>query len=50
MRMKIHQRTVTGEIVIGGVDTKVGIGDGRTRHVDRRNNLLKDKGRSACKS
>ena len=45
MRVEIHQRTVTGEIVIGGVNTKMGVGDGRARHVDNVNNLLKIGGR-----
>ena len=45
MRVKIHQRRVTRKVVIGGVNTKVGIGDGGTRHVQGVNNLLKIGGR-----
>ena len=44
--MKVHQRGVTREIVIGGIDTKVGVGNGRARHVQRVNNLLKIRGGS----
>ena len=46
MRMEIHQRRVAGKIVVGGINTKVGIGDGGTRHVQRVNNLLKVGGRT----
>ena len=44
MRMEIHQRGVTCKIVIGGVDTEMGISDGRVRHVQRVNDLLKIRG------
>ena len=44
--MEIYQRTVTGEIVIGGVNTKVGIGNSGARHVDTVNDLLKEGGRA----
>ena len=46
MGMEIHQRQVARKIVIGGINTKVGIGDGRTRHVQRVNDLLKVGGRT----
>ena len=41
MRMKVYQRGVVREIIIRGVDTKVGIGNGGTRHMDRVDDLLK---------
>ena len=44
MRMKIHQRRVARKIVICGVNTEVGISDGRTRHIQRVNNFLKVRG------
>ena len=44
--MKIHQRAVTGKIVISGVNAKVGISNGRVRHVDRVKNLLEVRGRT----
>ena len=44
MGMEIHQGTVTGEIVISGVYAKGRIGDGRTRHMNAVNNLLKIRG------
>ena len=43
--MEIHQRGITRKIVIGGVNTKVEVGDGRARHVQRVNDLLKIRGR-----
>ena len=43
--MKVYQRIVGGKIIIGGVNAKVGISDGRTRHVNEVNNLLKVWGR-----
>ena len=39
--MKIHQRTVGSKVIIGSVDTEVGISDGGARHVDEVDNLLK---------
>ena len=39
--MKVYQRRVVGEVVIHSVDSKMGISDGRARHVQRINNLLK---------
>ena len=45
MRMKIHQRAVAGKIVIGGVNAKVGVSNGRARHVDKVNDLLEVGGR-----
>ena len=44
MGMKIHQRRVVGKIIVRGVNTKVRIGDGGTRHVQRVNNLLEVRG------
>ena len=41
--MKVHQRTVAGEVVIGGVNTKVGISNGGTRHDNAVDNLLKER-------
>ena len=46
MGMKIHQGGVARKVVVGGINTKVGIGDGRTRHIQRINNLLKIRGRT----
>ena len=44
MRMEIHQGGITGEVIISGVNTKVRVGDGGARHVQRVNNLLKVRG------
>ena len=46
MRMEVHQRRVVCEIIIGGVNTKMGIGDGGAGHIQRVNNLLKIRGRT----
>ena len=46
MRVGIHQGRITCKVVVGGVNTKVGIGDGGTRHVQRVNDLLKIGGRT----
>ena len=46
MRMKIHQGGIARRVVIRGVNAKVGLGNGRTRHVQRVNNLLKIGGRT----
>ena len=43
--MKVHQGGVAREIIIRGINTKMGISDGRTRHVQRIDNLLKIRGR-----
>ena len=42
--MKIHQGGIAHEVVIGGVHTEVGISNGRMRHVDKVNDLLKVRG------
>ena len=42
--MKVHQRRIAHKVVIRGVNTKVGISNGRARHVQRVNNLLKVRG------
>ena len=42
--MEIHQRRIARKIVIRGINAKVGIGNGRTRHVQRVNDLLKIRG------
>ena len=47
MRMEVHQRTVVGEIIIGGIHAKVGIGNGGMRHDNTVNNPLQKKGRKA---
>ena len=44
MGVEIHQGGVVGKVVIGGVNAKMGIGDGGARHVQRVNNLLKVRG------
>ena len=44
--MEIHQRRIACKIIIGGVNTKVGISDGRAGHVQRVNDLLKVGGRT----
>ena len=44
MRMKIHQRGIAGKVIIRSVNTEVRIRNGRTRHVQRINNLLKIRG------
>ena len=42
--MRSYQRPIVGKVVISGVQAKVGISNGRTRHVNSTNDLLK-KGR-----
>ena len=43
--MRPYQRFVVGEIIICCIKTKVGIGDGGTRHVNSIDNLLKEERR-----
>ena len=40
MGVEIHQRRVARKIIVGGVNTKMGISNGGTRHVQRVDNLL----------
>ena len=40
--MEIRQGGVARKIIVGGVNTKVGISDGRARHIDAVNNLLEE--------
>ena len=42
--MEVHQRRVACKVVIRGVNTEMGISNGRARHVQRVNNLLKVRG------
>ena len=42
--MKVHQGRVARKVIIGGVNPKVRVGDGGTRHVQRIDNLLKIRG------
>ena len=44
--MEIYQGRIACEIIIGGIDTEVGIGNDRTRHIDEVNNLLEVGGRT----
>ena len=44
--MEVHQRRVARKIVIRGIDAKVRIGNGGTRHIQRVNNFLKIGGRA----
>ena len=46
MGMKVYQRTVAGKVVIGGINTKMGVGNGGTRHDNRVKNILKVRGRA----
>ena len=46
MRMIVYQGIVTSEVVIGSIDTKVGIGDGGMRYDNAVKNLLKEGGRA----
>ena len=41
MGVEVHQGRVAREIIIGGINTKMGIGDGGARHIQRIDNLLK---------
>ena len=41
MRVEIHQGGVVREVIIRGVNTKVRLGNGGARHVQRINDLLK---------
>ena len=45
MRVEAHQGGIACKIIIGGIDTKMGIGDGGTRHVNKVNDLLEIGGR-----
>ena len=40
--MRPYKGVVIGKIVIGGIKTEVGVGNGGMRHVDRVNNLLEE--------
>ena len=42
--MKVHQGRVARKVIIGGVNAKVGVGNGGMRHIQRVNNLLKVRG------
>ena len=42
--MEIHQGRIARKVIIGGIDTKMGIGNGGVRHVQRIDNLLKVRG------
>ena len=42
--MEIHQGRIARKVIIGGIDTKVGISNGGARHVQRVNDLLKIRG------
>ena len=44
MRVEIYQGRVVCKVIIGGIDTKMRIGNGGTRHVQRIDNLLKVRG------
>ena len=44
--MEIHQQAVAGEVIVSGVNAKMRISNGGTRHVDNINNLLKIRGRT----
>ena len=44
MRMIIYQGIVAGKVIIGSIETKVGIGDGGTRHIYAVNDFLKERG------
>ena len=44
MRMEVYQGGVACEVVIRGVNTKVGISNSGARHVQRIDNLLKIRG------
>ena len=39
--MRPYEGGVVGEVIIGRIETKVGIGNGRSRHVNGVNDLLK---------
>ena len=43
--MEVYQGRVTCKIVVSGINTKVGVSNGGTRHVQRVNDLLKVGGR-----
>ena len=46
MRMEIHQGGIACKVIIGGINAKVGVGNGGARHIQRVNNLLKIGGRT----
>ena len=45
MHVRLYQGFVVCKIVISCIKTKVGVGNGGTRHVDAVNNLLEEGGR-----
>ena len=45
MRLKVHQRTVAGKIIVGGINAKMGIGNSGAGHVNAVDNLLKERRR-----
>ena len=44
--MRSYEGRIIGKVVISHIKTKVGVGNGGTRHVDGVNNLLKEGGRA----
>ena len=44
MHVRLYQGFIVCKIVIGCIKTKVGVSNGGTRHVDKVNNLLEEKG------
>ena len=47
--MRSYKGIVIGEIIVGGIETKVGISNGGARHVNRIDNLLKEGGGAAVR-
>ena len=45
MGVKVHQGRVVGKVIVCGVNAKVGVGNGGSRHIQRIDNLLEVGGR-----
>ena len=45
MHVRLYPGFIVCKIIIGCIKTKVGVGDGGTRHVDRVNDFLKERRR-----
>ena len=44
--MIIYQGVVASEVVVGSIETEVGVGNGGMRHIDTVNNVLEERGRA----
>ena len=47
--MRPYKGSVVGKVIVGGIETKVGISNGGTRHVNAVDNLLEERGRAVVR-